>query len=411
VLRRRDPQRRPRLLVLNQYYRPGLEATAHLLADLCGALSEHFEVTVVTGRVRGGGDLGAHEVMDGVRVIRVRSTAYDRSRLSLRAINYATYVLQTLRVALKGQRPDVVMCMTDPPIIGDIALIVARRFRVPLVAVSQDVFPEIAVELRRLENPVVLALLDRAIKLYLRNADAVVAIGETMRERLHAKGVASSRIHVIPNWVDTKEITPQPRDNEWARSHDLADRFVVMHSGNIGHAQSLDTLIRASTFLRDLDRLVVMIIGTGARLGDVSALADRIDGDKIRFLPYQPREVLPELLASADIHFLGLGRRLSGYVVPSRLYGILAAERPVIVSADADSEAARLVERIGFGVRVPAERPELVAAEIRRAYSGELPLEEMGRRGREYAVRSAERTIGFQQYRELLLRVITTEGT
>lgn len=403
---RRDPNRRPRLLVLNQYYQPGLEATAHLLADLCGALCEHFDVTVVTGRVRGGHDLPAREVVNGVKVIRVRSTAYDRRRLSLRAVNYVTYVLQTTRVALKGPRPDVVMCMTDPPIIGDVALVVARRFRAPLVAVSQDVFPEIVVELGRLDNPVVLALLDRAIKLYLRNADAVVAIGETMRERLLEKGVTSGRIHVIPNWVDTKEITPQPRDNEWARAHELDDRFVVMHSGNVGHAQSLDTLVRASTFLRDLDRLVVMIIGTGARLEEISALAERLDADKIRFLPYQPRELLPQLLASADVHFLGLGQRLSGYIVPSRLYGILAAQRAVIVSADADSEAARLVEQVGFGVRVPAERPELVAHEIRRAYAGELALDQMGERGREYAVRSAERTIGFQRYHELLTSVL-----
>jgi colanic acid biosynthesis glycosyl transferase WcaI len=403
----RDGTGKPRLLVLNQYYRPGLEATAHLLADLCGALSGQFDVTVVTGRVRGNPELPPREVIDGVHVIRVHSTAYDRRRLSLRAVNYVSYVFQTLRVALSGRRPDVVMCMTDPPIIGDVALIVARRFRVPLVAVSQDVFPEIVVELGRLDSPIILALLDRAIKLYLRNADAVVAIGETMRERLLAKGVSSPRIHVIPNWVDTKEITPKPRDNAWARSHGLVGKFVVMHSGNIGHAQSLDTLVRASTFLRDLDGLVVMIIGTGARLEEVSALANRLDADRIQFLPYQPRELLPQLLASADIHFLGLGQRLAGYVVPSRLYGILAAQRPVIVSADAESETARLAEEIGFGIRVPAERPELVAREIRRAYEGELPLDEMGSRGRAHAVQAAERTIAFRRYGELLSGVIS----
>ena len=75
-----------------------------------------------------------------------------------------------------------------------------------------------------------------------------------MKLRLEEKGTPSDRIAVIPNWVDTREITPQPRDNEWAREHGLVDAFVVMHSGNIGHAQDLDSLVRAATFLRDLER-------------------------------------------------------------------------------------------------------------------------------------------------------------
>ena len=80
---------------------------------------------------------------------------------------------------------------------------------------------------------------------------------------------------MIPNWVDTKEITPQPRDNAWAREHGLVGRFVVMHSGNVGHAQDLDTLIHATTYLRDLDRLAVVLVGFGARHADYVALAER----------------------------------------------------------------------------------------------------------------------------------------
>ena len=101
-------------------------------------------------------------VHDGVEIVRVRSTAYDRSRLGLRALNYATYLGESLRVGLAEPRPDVVLCMTDPPIIADVALPVARRFRVPLVVISQDVFPEIAVELKRLENPFLVGLLTRS---------------------------------------------------------------------------------------------------------------------------------------------------------------------------------------------------------------------------------------------------------
>src|SRR5206468_8966798 len=145
------------------------------------------------------------------------------------------------------------------------------------------------------------------------------------------------RIDVIPNWVDTTVLTPHDRDNGWARGQGLTEKFVVMHSGNVGHAQGLETLVLAATFLRDLDDLEIVIAGFGARHAAIMALAERVEAG-VRFLPYQPREVLSPSLSRADGHFVGLAPGLAGYVVPSRLYGILAVARPVIVSADAVSE-------------------------------------------------------------------------
>ena len=122
----------------------------------------------------------------------------------------------------------------------------------------------------------------------------------------------------------------------------------------------------------------------------------------MRFRPYQAREVLSDSLSAAQIHFVGLAKGLSGYVVPSRLYGILAAGRPVIVGADADSETARLVNEVRCGIVVPPGRPELVATVLRDAYDGRLDLEGMGARGREYVVAEADRDVAIGRYRSLL---------
>ena len=393
---------RPKLLVLNQYYWPGVEATAHLLTELCEALAEDFDVTVVTGLLHNPPTEPGRFTRNGVEVIRVRSTAYERTQLSRRAVNYATYVAQSVRAALAVERPDIVLTMTDPPIIGDIGLLVARRFGAPLVVISQDVFPEIAVELKRLENPLVVGALRRLINHYLRRADRVVAIGETMRRRLEDKGAAPENVRVIPNWVDAAKLTPQARENAWAREHDLGDAFVVMHSGNVGHAQNLDALVRATTFLRDLDGLRVMIVGGGARKAALEELAKLLEADAVRFLPYQPRDVLPLSLSAAHVHVVGLARGLSGYVVPSRLYGILSVGKPVIVAADEESETARLVREVGCGVVGPPGRPELLAIELRRAYDGVHDLEEMGRRAREYVEAEADRSVAVRRYRDLL---------
>jgi glycosyltransferase involved in cell wall biosynthesis len=394
--------RKPRLLVLNQYYWPGVEATAQLLTDLCEALACDFAVKVVTGVLHGHEDEARHLVHNGVEIVRVPSTSYERSRLLTRASNYATYLTNALVFGLRGPRPDVVLCMTDPPIVADVALIVARRFHAPLVVISQDVFPEIAVQLKRLENPLVMRLLRSLVSLYLRRADRIVAIGDTMRRRLEEKGAPPERVRVIPNWVDTARLAPRDRANDWARKGGLDKRFVVMHSGNVGHAQDLDSLVRSATFLRDLDDLSILIIGMGARHAELVALVELLEVEQVRFLYYQSRGVLAQSLSAADIHVVGLAPGLAGYVVPSRLYGTLAVARPVIVAADPESETAQVVERVGCGIVVPPGRPELLARAIRDAHDGKYDLAEMGRRGREWVEREADRCVAVRRYRDLL---------
>ena len=397
--------RKPRLLVLNQYYWPGIEATAQLLTELCEALARDAEVKVVTGVLHGHEDEPRHVFRNGVEIVRVPSTSFERSKLGARAVNYLTYLSSALLRGVRGPRPDVVLCMTDPPIIADIALVVARRYRAPLVVVSQDVFPEIAVQLKRLQNPIATRLLRGLVSLYLRRADRIVAIGDTMRRRLEAKGAPPERVRVIPNWIDTERLAPRGKANDWSLKKGVQDKFVVMHSGNVGHAQDLDSLVRAATFLRDLDDLVIFVVGTGARHAELVALAERLEVAQLQFLYYQPREVLPESLSAADVHVVGLAPGLAGYVVPSRLYGILAVARPVIVAADAESETAQVVARAGCGIVIPPGRPELLARAIRDAHDGKYDLAAMGARGREWVEREADRNVAVRRYRDLLLEL------
>jgi colanic acid biosynthesis glycosyl transferase WcaI len=399
------PAARPRLLVFNQYYHPGVEATAHLLTELCEALAAEYSVTVITGRLRDREDEPDYEIRNGVEVIRLHSTSFDRASLARRAVNYVTYLFRAFRRGMTMQRPDVVLCMTDPPLVGDVAYLVSRRFRRPLVVVNQDVFPEIAVNLGRLRQPILIAVLRAMIGLYVRRADRLVAIGPVMKDRLVEKGARPERVEVIPNWVDTSAVTPRPRDNAWAREHDLVDRFVVMHSGNVGHAQNLDVLIEATADLDDLARLSVLVIGTGARLTHTLELAQRLGADRVEFLSYQPRPRISESLSSADIHFVGLTPGLSGLVVPSRVYGILAAGRPILAAVDSRSETGMLVEEVGCGFVVSPARPDLVAETIRAVARGEHDLEEMGRKGRTYVESQGSLEGAVARYRQLLLDV------
>jgi glycosyltransferase involved in cell wall biosynthesis len=396
---------RPRVLVFNQYYSPAFESTAQLLTQLCESLAAEYDIAVVTGVVEGAGP--SRDTVNGVEVHRVWSTSFPRRRLSLRGINYLSYVGSSLWAGVTEQKPDLILCMSDPPFMPGFARVVAQRFRVPYVAIVQDVFPEIAVELGRLSNPVIVRTLDSVVSMGLRGAARVVAIGETMRQRLVEKGVEPARIVVIRNWVDADQLVPADKDNAWSREHDLADKFVVMHSGNVGYAQNLDLLVRASTFLRDLDNVRFVIIGNGAKKLELMALAERLDADNIIFMPYQDKEVLPLSLSTGDIHFVGLARRLSGYIVPSRMNGVLSVARPVLVAAERDSEIVSVVETSDAGVTIPAGRAELLAGAIRDAYEGKYDLAEMGRRGRKYVEQEIDRPVAIQRYRELVHELLS----
>jgi colanic acid biosynthesis glycosyl transferase WcaI len=226
-----------------------------------------------------------------------------------------------------------------------------------------------------------------------------------MRDRLIEKGAPPDQIEVISNWVDTEAVTPRPRDNAWAQEHGLVDRFVVMHSGNIGHAQNLDVLIEAAADLTDLEELTVLIVGTGARHAHTVGLARKLGADRVEFVPYQPRPRISESLSSADLHFVGLTPGLAGFVVPSRVYGILAAGRPILAAVEEESETAALVREVGCGIVVAPSRSDLVAEAIRAASRGEYDLEEMGRRGREFAESQGSLETAVAKYRQLLLEV------
>jgi glycosyltransferase involved in cell wall biosynthesis len=393
---------RPRLLILNEYYWPGPEATAHLLTELCESLNSDYDVRVITGAVQSEEGRARRVVRNGVKIERVPSTAFDRARLPGRGLNYLTFMVAALVRGLAVGRPDIVLCMTDPPMLGAAAVLVARRHRSPLIVVSEDVFPEIASELGRLRNPFVIATLRRMVSFYLRRADRVVAIGDTMRARLEAKGAPPERIRVIPNWVDVSQIVPRPRANSWATENGLVGKFVVMHSGNVGHAQDLDTLVRAADRLRDLDDLVVLIVGLGARRAEVMRLAEQLGLDNVRFLPYQPRERLSESLSSADVHVVGLAPGLAGYVVPSRLYGILAVGRPVIAAVDNESETAEIVRSADCGYCVPPASPDLLAAAVRRCHASRSELSRLGENARAYVEREGGRQVAMERYRSLL---------
>ena len=376
---------------LNRSYWPDTSATGQLLTELAEDLVAHhgMNVTVVAGpplTPNGAGRPPQRETRNGVTIIRAQGTTLSPRRFAARATNYLTYFTAALVAARRLPAQDVMVALTDPPIIG-LAALAARRNR-PFVFYCQDVFPEVAALLQDFRSPTIDWTLERVNRLLLRRADAVVALGETMASRLvEGKGAQRSRIAIIHNWADTTAIAPAPQRNPFSEANGLAGKFVVLHAGNIGQSQNLETVIAAAEQLRAREEIVFVFIGDGTgRPALVESVAARGLAN-VRFFPYQPREDLRWTYATASVFVVSLKPGLAGYIVPSKLYGILAAGRPYIAAVDETSEVTEITRRHECGIRVTPGDAQQFADAVVGLKHDESRRAIMGARAREAATR------------------------
>jgi glycosyltransferase involved in cell wall biosynthesis len=377
----------------NRSYWPDVTATGQYLTELAQDLVARHgcEVTVVAGQpltvaTERTWALSTTEIHNGVRVIRANGTHFRPRRFAGRAANYLSYFLAAAVASLRVRRPDVVVAFTDPPIIGLLALATARRGGAKFVFRCTDIFPEVAALLEDFHSDRVDQVLDRINRYLIAHADLTVAIGSRMRRRLvEEKGADGSNLPIIHDWADCEAITPGTKDNAFSRGHGLHDRFVVMHSGNVGASQNLDMLVEAAHRLRDRDDIVFAIVGDGIRRARLEASASARALRNIKFLPYQPKERLDESFGAADAFVVSLKPGLEGYIVPSKIYGTLAAGRPFIAAVDESCEVAEIAREHRCGVVVPPGDVEAFVAAVLKLRDDPDGRAAMGRRARDAA--------------------------
>ncbi len=347
---------RPRLLFVNQHYWPDVAATGQILTDLAESLVRRgFVVDVLTGRAKyqsGGLDAPAQEVRNGVRVRRLASTSFGRGSTAGRLADYGGYYLGVLRRLLAGPRYDLVVVLTTPPLLGYAASL-ARRVRGQRYAIwSMDLHPDAEIALGMLSAD---GLGARRLHAFndagYRHADLVVDLGFRMKERIAERGVPADRLLTIPVWSAGDEVWPvAPADNGVRRALGLRDdQLTVMYSGNAGLAHRFDEVLEAMRRLRDDDRFRFVFVGSGPRRAAIEAFIAEHNLANASTHDYFPREQLAESLSAADVHLLTLQEAFAGIAVPSKLYGVMAAGRPVLMVGPERSEPARTIQEHGVG--------------------------------------------------------------
>ncbi len=346
------------------------------------------------------------ELTEWGSITRLHPFPTDKSNIWARLVAFGGFTALAAAQGVRGPRPDAVIAMSPPILLGFAGWIAARRWRVPFVFNIQDVFPDVAVEVGAITNRRVIAVAHAVERfLYLRS-DAVTVLSEDLADNLRAKvGPPNAfRIRMIPNFVDTDRVRPGDRDNSYRDEFGLGDRVVVMYAGNLGYSQTVELLIEAARRRGDDDRVVFVVNGSGSRREELTRLATGLDN--VVFVGLQPRERLAEVLAAGDIHTVLLGRGLARSSVPSKLYSILAAGRPVVASVDPGTEVARVLESSGAGASVPPDDVDGFCAALDPLVDDAARRGAMGSAGRAWVDRWVSPAAVSEQYESLVEELI-----
>lgn len=372
----------PHVLFTNRVYPPNTGATGAMLAGLAERLvTRGWQVTVIAGPAD---DAPASSYRNGVRVERVSARAFTRDSTWKRALAYASLYPAFLMRALQIPRPDVVVSKTDPPLQLVLSALLGRLWNVPAVHWAQDIYPEVAEELGVIrKNGWLAGALRRVSTWALHQHARVVTVGRCMQQRLVARGYPQQRTRVIPNWAPAS-VHPVPHgENAFRATHNLQDAFVVMYSGNMGLAHPFDAVLKAATHLQDtVPDAVIAFVGEGPRKRHLQTISRERGLDNVRFFPYQPFETLAHSLSAADVHLVTMQPELEGLVVPSKLYGVLAAGRPALFLGPAGSEAAHVLREHHCGTVLPEPTGQTLARKIETWYAQSDRRAAAGRRAR-----------------------------
>ena len=327
-----------RMLFINQFFWPDSSATSQQLTDLVVALAARGEEIEVLCGDSGGYAAAAGSVAPRATVHRVKAMPFTRGKLG-RVVSYLSFYASAFLRGLTLRRPDVVVSMTTPPLISLLGTCIQILRGSRHYIWEQDVYPDIAVDLAHIRKGSLLHRITGALADFSRRrADGIIVLGECMRDRLVSRGVASNKIFVAEHWADSTSITPMARPGN-------PEELVLLYSGNLGLAHDLDTLLGTLLALRDDRRFRFLFVGTGGRRKALTQFCEENKIQAVEMRPFVDRDKLSEGLAAGDIGLVTQQESSCGSVVPSKVYGILAAGRPLLFIGPAAATPARIIRR------------------------------------------------------------------
>jgi colanic acid biosynthesis glycosyl transferase WcaI len=416
------------ILILTLNFRPDGVSTAALVSDLADELmARGHRIVVITTIPHSNFDADARaeqpltrlwggllyrSTYHGIPVWHTQVTRKGQHILG-RMIGYFLFNLTSLLIGLFGVgRQDIVLVVSPPLTSGIIGWFLAIVKQASFIYNIQELYPDVFVNLKKLRpNSLGTRVLYWIEHFVYQRADALTVICEAFRTAVIHKGIDKEKIHLIPNFADTKAIYPAPKFNPFSVEHSLTTRFVILYAGNIGMTQSFEALLETAYRLKDEPEIKLLIIGGGVRADYVAFQIKQRALKNVLLLPYQPQSRVLDMYAAADISLVPLMTNTSQTTFPSKLYTIMSSGRPVIAAIDVDSDVVETIKQARCGVAVEADNPESLEHAIRNAYHQQAMFQEFGKNGRAYVETHFSRQQAGTMYHELIMRMLDKKVT
>ncbi len=379
------------IVFLNRSYWPDVEATGQLLTELCESLQLSYDIHVVAGKPNQVRDQKTDLTWpttpsrNGVTIHRVEHLQLPKRSMLLKAANYLSFVRGCRKVLKKIQPPGIVVFETDPFLLPFEALRLQKRTGCRMIGYLQDIYPDVAVALGKVPNNWAIKRLRESLFSVYRRCDRMIVLSEDMKELLVDAGIDQHRIDLVPNWADSETIFPIETENAFRQRYQLGDHFVVMYSGNLGLTQRLEQFLDAAEFVSDDQQILFAFVGQGSQKATLEKTVQQRKLTNVRFFDYQPKSELAHSLSAGDLHLVPLTRELSQCLMPSKLYGIMAAGRPYLTNAVPESELHRMTVQHNIGMTVPPDSVSAIAEAIRNAKANPDLLKQMSGNARRLA--------------------------
>lgn len=410
-----ETKQKKKLLIYAHYYIPDVASTGQILKELAEGMLHEFDITVICVVPSYSGKVAAEyktkkffkEEINGINIIRIKVPEFSKSSKISRIRNILAYFLGAIIATFKVGKMDYVFSISQPPILGGLIGIWGKWMKkAKYIYNIQDFNPEQTMAVGYSKNSFILNAMMEFDKFSCKHANKVIVVGrdmvETLKSRFKDKQVPN---HVfINNWIDEKEIYPLPKDNEnviaFKRKYGLENKFIIMYSGNLGLYYDLDNLMDVIKKFKTREEVVFAFVGEGTIKNKLVQYKSQYSLQNVIFIPYQDKEELVYSLNAGDVHWCINAKGIKGVSVPSKLYGIIAAGKPIIGVLDKDSEARLIIEESKSGYVTEPGKYDEIEVIIKKFISKkeDYSLIEMGERGREYLVKNLTKKVSVSKY-------------
>lgn len=404
--------------VINYFY-PDLASTGQLMTELCLDLQNEFNITVVAAQPGYAGEKNKInntfeiDYLEKIKVVRLRLPQVNKtSKLSRLNYIFSYFILATIAL-LKEKNTDIIYTISQPPVLGGLIGTIGKFLkRTKHVYNIQDFNPEQAEAISFTDKKFIFNTAKAIDKLNCKYADHLVLVGNDMVETLNKRFSNSTlpNYTVINNWTNENEIIPLDKKNEavskFIEMNNLDDKFIVMYSGNLGLYYDLENIIKITLEFKDYKDLAFLFIGEGAVKQMMQDFVSEHQIPNVIFLPYQPKDRIKYSLNAADIHLVVNQKGIKGVSVPSKIYGVMAAGKPILGVLEQGSEAQRLIYESNSGVIVEPQNYQGIIDKINYLYGlNENSRRELGFNGRYYLENNLKRETSINKYRQLLKKI------